>query len=156
MHPNYILITEYAHSFFLNAILITDIPIIIANQTVVNVQIGINAEMMVNIVTAVPPLKAVIWSRNDQTLFGSRYTDGNIKTPSLSINNITASDDGTYRCFVYNEVGSSYVDIFLFTWSKYLYFHIYTFMRLIGQNVGNEKKEDSKKAKTNWTFICHI
>ncbi|CAG2187608.1 unnamed protein product [Mytilus edulis] len=50
--------------------------------------------MTVTIVTAVPPLKAVIWSRNGQTLFGSRYSDGNTNTPSLSINNITASDDG--------------------------------------------------------------
>ncbi|CAC5378586.1 unnamed protein product [Mytilus coruscus] len=105
-----------------------DIPVIIANETVVNAQIWSNAEMVVTIVTAVPPLKAVIWSRNGKTIFGSRYIGGNIKTPSISINNITASDDGTYRCFVYNEVGSTYVDIFLFTWSK-------PFIRMSGNNV---------------------
>ncbi|CAC5384309.1 unnamed protein product [Mytilus coruscus] len=89
----------------------------IANETIVNAQIGKNAEVIVTIVTAVPPLKVVICSWNGKTLFGSRYINGNISTPSLSINNITALDDGTYRCFVYNEVGSTYVDIFLLTWN---------------------------------------
>ncbi|CAC5361478.1 unnamed protein product [Mytilus coruscus] len=111
--------------------------------------------MMVTIVTAVPPLKAVIWSRNGKTLFGSRYIDGNIKSPSLSINSIKASDDGTYRCFVYNGVGSSYVDIFLFTWTCYTptCFTGKPFIRISGNNItgigSTVNLEDLITSKTN-------
>ncbi|CAC5364941.1 unnamed protein product [Mytilus coruscus] len=50
-------------------------------------------------------------------LTGSRYHGGTIGIPSLTINNVGATDDGTYTCYIYNGVGQASVDINLFTWN---------------------------------------
>lgn len=72
----------------------------------------------VTITSATPALLSVSWYKDQQQLYGIRYFGGTSNIPSLTINNVTDTDDGTYRCDIYNGVGKASVDINLFTWSE--------------------------------------
>ncbi|CAC5377793.1 unnamed protein product [Mytilus coruscus] len=54
-----------------------------------------------------PGATNVIWSKGNQgiTVDGSKYVGGSLSNPSLTINNLAASDQGSYRCSVVNSVG---------------------------------------------------
>ncbi|CAG2194112.1 HMCN [Mytilus edulis] len=54
-----------------------------------------------------PGATNVIWSKGNQgiTVDGSKYVGGTLSNPSLTITNLAASDQGSYRCSVVNSVG---------------------------------------------------
>ncbi|XP_071166138.1 hemicentin-1-like [Mytilus edulis] len=54
-----------------------------------------------------PGATNVIWSKGNQgiTVDGSKYVGGTLSNPSLTITNLAASDQGSYRCSVVNTVG---------------------------------------------------
>ncbi|XP_076095861.1 basement membrane-specific heparan sulfate proteoglycan core protein-like [Mytilus galloprovincialis] len=70
-----------------------------------------------------PGATNVIWSKGNQgiTVDGSKYVGGTLSNPSLTITNLAASDQGSYRCSVVNSVGqgdSSSVTLSVDTSSK--------------------------------------
>ncbi|XP_052103246.1 hemicentin-1-like [Mytilus californianus] len=56
-----------------------------------------------------PTATNVIWSKGNQgiTVDGSKYVGGSLSNPSLTIINLTASDEGPYTCSVLNSMGQS-------------------------------------------------
>ncbi|CAC5377794.1 HMCN [Mytilus coruscus] len=54
-----------------------------------------------------PGATNVIWSKGNQgiTVDGNKYVGGSLSNPSLTITNLAASDQGSYRCSVVNSVG---------------------------------------------------
>ena len=70
-----------------------------------------------------PGATNVIWSKGNQgiTVDGNKYVGGTLSNPSLTITNLAASDQGSYRCSVVNTVGqgdSSSVTLSVDTSSK--------------------------------------
>ncbi|XP_052103233.1 hemicentin-1-like [Mytilus californianus] len=57
-----------------------------------------------------PGATNVIWSKGNQgiTVDGNKYVGGSLSNPSLTITNLAASDQGSYRCSVVNSVGQGY------------------------------------------------
>ncbi|CAC5398269.1 unnamed protein product [Mytilus coruscus] len=54
-----------------------------------------------------PGATNVIWSKGNQgiTVDGNKYVGGSLSNPSLTITNLAASDQGSYRCSAVNSVG---------------------------------------------------
>ncbi|XP_069133871.1 basement membrane-specific heparan sulfate proteoglycan core protein-like [Argopecten irradians] len=64
-------------------------------------------------VTANPTASRISWSKtvgtvtSTLTIDNTKFTGGNIQTPSLTINNAGANDEATYKCSATNVVGSA-------------------------------------------------
>ncbi|CAC5377795.1 HMCN [Mytilus coruscus] len=56
-----------------------------------------------------PEATNIIWSKGNQgiTVDGNKYVGGSLSNPSLTIINLTASDEGPYTCSVLNSMGQS-------------------------------------------------
>ncbi|CAG2239189.1 HMCN [Mytilus edulis] len=57
-----------------------------------------------------PAATNIIWSKENQgiTVDGDKYVGGSLSNPSLTITDLAASDEGSYRCSVVNSVGQEY------------------------------------------------
>ncbi|CAC5403868.1 TTN [Mytilus coruscus] len=98
-------------------LIFTDKPALSRHNETAIAKISDSVIIGVTITSSTPALLSLRWSKDSQTISGSRYHGGTIGIPSLTINNVGATDDGTYTCYIDNGVGQASVDINLFTWN---------------------------------------
>ncbi|XP_063399781.1 hemicentin-2-like [Mytilus trossulus] len=92
-------------------------PTLTKSNENVSAKISTKFVLGVTITSSTPAPLSVYWYKSSLHISGSRYHGGTSSIPSLTINTVRATDDGTYTCTVYNGVGSASVDINLITWN---------------------------------------
>ncbi|CAC5378523.1 Tyrosine-protein phosphatase non-receptor type 11,Tyrosine-protein phosphatase non-receptor type 13,Tyrosine-protein phosphatase corkscrew,Tyrosine-protein phosphatase non-receptor type 6 [Mytilus coruscus] len=92
-------------------------PALSRNNENVIAKISDNVVLGVTITSSTPALLSVYWYKSSQRISGIRYHGGTTSIPSLTINNVAVTDDGTYTCSISNGVGTASIDMNLFTWN---------------------------------------
>lgn len=85
-------------------------------------KISTQTVLHVSVPQATPIINRLSWYKNNNYLYlygNNKYFDGIIGKPSLALTSVAEDDDGIYKCEVSNGVDTSFVEINLFTWSKW-------------------------------------
>lgn len=119
--------SEFVANLTLVLFVLIDKPTITAIDTSKLARIPSQTVLQVSVPQATPPIKSLSWYKNSQLLYVDeklKYSGGTIGIPSLTIIHVAKDDDGNYKCEVNNGVDTSFVEIYLFTWSKCFYSNI--------------------------------
>lgn len=100
---------SYINASLLNVLtLISALPTVTIQSSTYTGQYG-NSVTLVCTVSAVPFQTNVYWEKDGFAQINSGdngYSGSTTNNPSLTINSVTTSDQGTYRCFATNIVGT--------------------------------------------------
>ena len=96
-----------------------DIPTIRTPQSSVIAEVSTDVTLAVIVGGTYPNISSVVWKKNGNNIAvsGSKYVDGNVQQPNLTIKSVEATDDGTYKCEIFNGIGYGSVDVSLLSWS---------------------------------------
>lgn len=89
-----------------------DLPQVVVSLPQYNVDIGSTVTLGCT-VTANPTHTVVYWQRIGNNNVGTnvdmnnnKYSGSTVNSPSLTINNAALSDEGSYRCYATNSIGT--------------------------------------------------
>ena len=96
----------------------TDIPTIETPQSSVIAEVSTDVTLAVIVGGTYPNISSVVWTKNGNKIAvnRSKYVDGNVQQPKLTIKSVDVNDDGTYTCKISNGIGYGSVDVSLFSW----------------------------------------
>ena len=97
----------------------TDIPTIGTPHSNITAKFSTDVTLAVIVGGTYPQISSVVWTKNGNNIDvdGAKYVGGSVQTPTLIIKSVEATDDGTYRCTIFNGIGYRSVDVSLLSWS---------------------------------------
>ena len=97
----------------------TDIPTIGTPHSNITAMVSTDVTLTVTVDGTYPQISSVVWTQNGNNIDvdGRKYVDGSVQEPHLIIKSVEATDDGTYRCKIFNGIGHGSVNVSLLSWS---------------------------------------
>ena len=97
----------------------TDIPTIGTPYSNITAKVSTDVILAVTVGGTYPQISSVVWTKNgnDIDVDGRKYVGGSVQKTNLTIKSVEATDDGTYKCEIFNGIGYGSVDVSLLSWS---------------------------------------
>ena len=97
----------------------TDIPTIGTPHSSITAKVSTDVTLAVTVHGTYPQISSVVWTKNGINIDvdGRKYVGGSVQEPHLIIKSVQATDDGTYRCKIFNGIGHGSVNVSLLSWS---------------------------------------